>query len=440
MRITRSRLVILATFVAFLIATVARGTGPFRWDASHYWAATQAMVGSLPAVPDGYWELRGVFTPFIYGPAAALTRLVGDQYAAWAVLLQNSLVLAAAATFLVPAIVRIWRPVSTFMLVFGAALTWMVTSGFAAYPLVDLYPALGILGMLLLVRSDRWWLLGAAGVLAGVVMNIRPAYLIVVLLIVVVVVIWKRAAGLLLPAGVAIALVPQVVMNAVQSGTWSPLPAGSDDLIALQSSYASYVVRYDTMIDDESARQFFCSPEMAHLVGDSTPQSAGELALTLIQTLPTSLWFSLQKVATSLSWHASTPYSAAVRPVDIAYGIGITAVAVVGIAALFFVATRRIGRTRDGLGIAMVAAITAGTTLTLVSSATETRFALMLVLLGVVGVTVMAGARLAEIWGSGRWWLGAAAVATVIVLFVGATGLAHPAPRGDVTTAICAAV
>ena len=437
MSIARSRLIVVATFLGFVIATAARGTGPFRWDAAHYWAATQAMVGALPAVPDGYWELRGIFTSLIYAPAATLTRVTGDEHAGWSVLLQNSIVLAAAAVFLVPAVVRIWRPVTPLMLVLGAGLLWAVTSGFAAYPLVDLYSALGILGLLILMRSDRRWVLLLAGVLAGVAANIRPGYLVIIVLLALVAVIWKHLSGLFVPAGIAVAMAPQVVMNAIRSGTLSPLPAGSDELVALQAGYASYIVRYDTMISDESARQFYCSPSMATLVGDSPPQSGGELALTLLQNIPNSLGFSFEKIGASLAWHLGVPYSAPVRAIDVAYGIGITAIATVGIVALFFAATRRIDDKRDRFGIAVLAAIVAGASLTLVSSATETRFALILVLIGVIGLTVSVGGRPAELWRTGRWWVVAAVIIAGAALVVGAIGVSHPAPRGDVTTAIC---
>lgn len=437
MKITRPQVFRAATFVAFVLATLARGPGPFKWDAAHYWAATQAMVGALPAVPAGYWELRGIFTPFIYAPAAALTRIVGDQHAGWAVVLQNSIVLAAAGVFLLPAVLRIWRPVTTPLVVIGAILLWVVTSGFAAYPLVDIYPALAIVGLFVLVRSDRRWVLAVAGVLAGIAMNIRPAYLLVIILVVITVVIWKRVLGVLFAAGVAVALLPQIVMNVIRTGSWNPLPTGSDALVTLQAGFAAYVVRYDTMIGDESARQFYCSPEMARLVGDHPPQSAGELAVTLLQTVPTSLLFSFEKVSASLFWHSITPYSAAVRPIDVVFGVSISLVAVLGIVALFFAATRRVDGRRDGFGVTMLAAVITGTALTLVSSATETRFALLLVLLGIVGLTVTAGVPLRETWRTGRWWIAAGVLAATVVLAAGAVGLAHPGPRGDVTTAIC---
>jgi hypothetical protein len=271
-------------------------------------------------------------------------------------------------------------------------------------------------------------------------MNVRPAYLVVVIVAAIVVVVFRRAEGLLLPAGIAVALIPQVVLSGIRSGSWSPLPAGSEGLLALQASYASYVVRYDTRISDENARQFFCSPDMARLVGDSPPQSGGELALALLQNLPTSLGFSFEKVAASLDWHAGIPYSAAVRPIDTAYGIAITGITVIGIIALFFAVTRRVDGRRDGFGIAMLAAVVAGSSVALVSSATETRFALILVLLGVVGITVGAGTRPAELWRSARWWIIAAVAASALVYVVGAIGVQHPAPRGDVTAAICASV
>lgn len=427
-------------FAVFVIATAARGTGPFYWDADHYWRATQAIVGITPDVPAGYWDLRGFWTAFVYAPAAAATRLFGAESAGVAVLIQNSLVFGAVAAFLLPALLAKWQRVTLPMRWVGAALFWAATSGFAAFPLVDVYPVIAVLAVILLLPSQRFWVVLLAGAFAGIAVNLRPAYLVVIALVTIVVVVWRRWIGLWFPAGILAALIPQLVANVSSSGRWSILPGASDGLVALQAGYAAYTVRYDTMINSANARQFFCSPEMARAVGDSPPASGGELALTFLQNMPASIQFALEKVAAALSWQVSIPYAVPARAIDVVFALAITLITVFGITALLFFSFRRTGdpAVRDGFGSAILIAVVLGTALTLVSSATESRFALMLVVLGVLGITLLVGPDFRRNWRQAKWWAIAAAAVTALVLLFAYTGLDNPAPRGDVTPTICA--
>jgi hypothetical protein len=85
-----------------------------------------------------------------------------------------------------------------------------------------------------------------------------------------------------------------------------------------------------------------------------------------------------------------------------------------------------------------VIAVVAGAVLTLVGSAAESRFALILVVLGALGVALLARPRLWRQWRLAMWWILAAVLLTSLTLVFSHTGSDNPAPRGDVTPAVCA--
>ena len=431
-----------AVFSAFVIATLVRGTGIFAYDAYGYWTAAQRVVGSAPASPGGFWELRGVLAGFVYVPAAALSRLIGPAAAGFSVLLQNSLVLAWVAAFLLPRVIRQWGPASSRTRWLGAFLIWLTVGGFARYPLIDIYAAIACVVIVLLLRSRRMMSLAIAGLVGGIAVNLRPAYMVTVLIIAVLAVAWRRWAGLLVPAGIAVGLVPQVVLNLIRYGTWSVSPAGSGGLVALQAGFASYLVRYDTVLGSASPMQSYCSPSMAERIGSPLPSSMDQLASAFLGHFPTAVVFSLEKVSAALHWPMSAPYATPTPGLDALFAALITAITVVGLAALIRLAirVRRPPSSERWFGWAIIAAVVIGAVLTLVSSATETRFALPLVLLGAIGCTTLVGIDLGQAWTRGRNW----AVGTLIILLgvttMGYVGLSHPAPSGAVNVVMCAAL
>ena len=102
-------------------------------------------------------------------------------------------------------------------------------------------------------------------ILAWLAAVLLPTYLIPVILVVLITLLSHKLSGLLTLAGINLALVPQLITNLARAGEWGLLRLGSNGLVALQSSYALYIVRYDTILRSESARVLL-PPDMARLV------------------------------------------------------------------------------------------------------------------------------------------------------------------------------
>lgn len=429
-----------AVFAAVLGATLLGGTGEAVQDAALYWNSTLWWVtgGGVPLLVPGQLEVRGVLTAVVYAPAALVTVVGGDHLAGAAVLGQNALLVAATAAFLVPALVRPWRTVSVRGRWLAGGLTWAVLHGFAPYPLVDLPAAVAVLVAVMLLGRRDPVRLGLAGLALGCAVNLRPASVVAAVLLGVVTVPTLRARSLLVLPGLAAALAPQAVVTAAVSGSVGLTPPLGGALVRLQTGYAAYVVRYDTYRwRPEPPQQFFCSPGAAR-VAEPLPESAGELALAMVRHLPGSAVLALEKVAAALHWPLATPYADSSPGLDALNAAGVTALAVLGCGYLLVAPLRR--RPVDpGLvrATARVVAVGAGTVVVLVGSTPETRFALPLVLLGVVGVVAAAGHPPAAFRTHPRLLVGAL-LAVVGVLALGYAGTAHPAPPGDVTPAVCA--
>ncbi|WP_104527644.1 hypothetical protein [Blastococcus saxobsidens] len=426
-----------------LVAAVLAGTvllqpaAPvFLWDASGYWNGTQSVLRGGSTFEAGYLSLRGVLTSFVYLPAAVLVELTSDSLAGVAVLAQNAALIAVIGVVLLPRLVGLWRPVTTPVVLVSAAGTGVVLRGFAPFPLMDIWvAALLLTAALLLHGRSRWWLV-AAGAAAGAAFNIRPAALLPLLLLAAAVLVARRSSGLWFAAGAVGALVPQFLLNRWRGTAWLPFPEESGALTELQASYAAYIVRYDTVIDDEAGpRLFFCSPGMADALEGRAPTSFSELAVTFLSNFPHALLFSAQKIGAALHWPLSTPYRIDEPGLDGLFALLITTITVVGAAFLL----RHGLRARRGIALEQVAVglVWIGSLATLVTSATETRFAVLLVLVGVAGLASVADRRpdLAR-GGSARRWVGWTLLAMVAVYAVGISGLGHPVP-GIVVLEMC---
>lgn len=419
-------------------AALVRGVGAFVFDARLYWDAASSILTGGPT-SQGYFDLRGVLTAVTFAPSTVITLLIGPSSAGFAVLLQNSVLIGWAAGFLVPAVIRPWRVIGTRARWVGAGLSWLALGGFAPYPLMDLYAALAVTGAAALLSRHSRMSLIAAGVLLGYAINLRPAYVPVVVLLAIVTLFARRWRAGLVAAGLLVGLVPQIVFNYVRYHSRSPFPVSTGSLVALQTGYASFTVRYDTVPwSGPDPRQFFCSPAMATSLG-SLPTTTGELLGVFVRNLPRSALFAVEKVSAALHWPLSIPYLSANPGVDALFAGGITVMTVFGIFYLLGMPTARRAVTDRTLweAWALVVAFTVGTVLTLVGAATEARFALPLVFLGVSGVTCLVDA------GSGclrRHRLSTAGVLLVAVAVIGFgySGLAHPAPPGGADTAVCA--
>jgi hypothetical protein len=437
---SRNEYMMLGVFVA---ATLMLGLGTIAYDAEKYWTASQGLLGTAPMADSVFWNFRGTWTGVVFVPAAALSALLGSQTAQFTILLQNALVLGWFATFLLPKFIAYWKPVSTKTRLVTVFLTWIVTVGFAPYALVDLYPVIATIVALLLLRSDTLVPILFAGVVTGFALNLRPAFLVSAVLLAVVAAVWKRWKGTFFTLGVVLGLLPQLIVNLVLSNVWSLWPPAQSSLVALQAGYASYIVRYDTLMGAAVPQQFFCSPAMANqLFGTVLPASTGELASTFIGNMPNSIIFSLQKIAAALQWPMSNPYTIPAPGADQLFSAAITAITVIGLLALLRLALKTKAKWSSSVwqNWAALGVVTVSSVVTLVGSATESRFALQLVLLGVIGFVTLPTIGLRDLWARGRWWIVASLILVLVVSFFGYKGLSHPAAPGDATQSVCAAL
>ena len=426
-------------FAVFVIATLARGTSVFRYDAVWYWTAARSVVGSVAGAPGGYWDLRGVLTSLVYAPAAAFSAVIGPRDGRFAVLLQNAVVLGWLAAFLLPRIVERSHALPVRGRWICAVLTWIALAGFAPYPIMDIYAVIACFVVVSLLQRGGYIALAAAGIAAGVAINLRPAYLVVLAMIAVVALVWRRVPGLLFIAGAILGVAPQLIFNVIRSGKWSFSPPLASTLVSVQTSSAAYLVRYDTIGGARVPQQSYCSPQMARAIGDHVPTTMRALGSTFLQHVPTASLFSLEKVAASLHWPVSAPFGNPTAGVDAVFAFFVTAVVVVGVGALVVSAVRDHESWTPARWehAAVLLAVLVGTIVTIAGSAMETRFALPLVFLGIMGCTTLSHGPARELWTSGRRWLVTAAVLVVATSVVAHIALSNPAPRGLVDPAVC---
>ena len=424
-------------FGTVLLATALQPTGRFLFDARGYWTAAGALIGSSEPIPEGFWDLRGVSSAVVFVPAQVVTRLLGADIAGFAVLLQNSLLIAAVAAFLAPAILSPWARLGSVSRWVTAGTLAFVARGFAPYPLMDLYAAAAVLLGIYLLYRRSWLPLLGSGLLLGSAFNMRPAYLVPIAIVAIIAIVVLRFRALLVTLGAFLALVPQMAYLAVTHQGFGLTPVASTALIGLQTSYASYTVRYDTALASHLPQQFFCSPTMAHAVSDP-PLTISGLAGTFLTNLPHSAIFGLEKIGASLHWPLSIPYLVPNPGVNALVALIVTSVTVVGTVRLLSLPSDRGPRAARGL----MAALVVGTVSTLVSSATEARFALLVALIGAIGLGLVVEHPFAVRTTprrSNRDILALALIAllTIGLLLVGHLGLSRPAPPGGVTVNTC---
>jgi hypothetical protein len=297
-----------------------------------------------------------------------------------------------------------------------------------------------LLGALLLLGRKSLWLLTAGGLVIAAAVNLRPAYIVPAALagIVWMIFFWRRAHW---PAlGAIIAFAPQVITNMVVMGSWKPWPTLTSKITAIQAQYAGYTIRYDTIayVKSPSPRQFFCSPELASAAGGQFPKSTGELLAFFANSFPESLSFMAQKVAASLSWSLATPYEAPPSGGLSLMAIAVATVSSAGFLALIWHFLRQQAGSRSPV-IPVLLAVWLGSVATLVFATPETRFALPILLIGLIGCVVATSrvTRRIPLTAKAVAWAEGAAVLAILLLWLGTAGLSHPAPPGDVAAATC---
>jgi hypothetical protein len=408
--------------------TVAQGpaTG-YVYDAARYFNGSLALFTDADLAREGDLDFRGILTAVVYAPAALAEHALPGA-GPWAVLAVNALLVAAVGAFLLPAIAG--RRHSLWVC---APLTWLVAARFAPFPLMDLPAAAAFLtGVWLALRQRARWVPGLVGLAAGITFNLRPAYLPALAVLAVLVAVRHRQASWTgrawFAAGGLLASLPQVAFNALRGSAPGPTPPGMAGLAGFQARYASYVVRYDTIEPTTGApQQFYCDPSLSAAVAAHPVDSTGGLLGALLANLPGSALFLAEKVGAALAWSWSTPYSTTATAERYELAVPVVLIVVVGVAAAC--------RTPDTRAIAVLAAAVCAS---LMTSATETRFALPLVLLGVAGCGLL-DAGLLTAGRSRRWFVPAVLAGAAVLVTAGALGVAHPMPPGPAAATACAA-
>lgn len=256
----------MAAFVIFMSLHYAEDIRWFRWDAGDYWSLAEAhRLLHFPA------EIRGYFYPMLLAPARYIFDLRPDWgYLGYRIL--SSAVYAYMLAVALPAFYQrafggrfpFWRRLIVPILVAA------IFPGLVVYPLSDLPAVCLMLGAVLCGlhspgdadRSKaRYGSLLACGILAYGAYNTRTIFLFPVLVMVLAVPLLlyrghttrsRSWAALVFVTGVAIAGVPQSLINLSHGRTWVPEVITTTDgksLFAQQLLWGIVVQRYETTLD-----------------------------------------------------------------------------------------------------------------------------------------------------------------------------------------------
>ena len=418
----------LAAVAVFAGAAAQRPAGVFVYDAHTYWSGSSALFTKASVYAVGELAWRGALSPLVYAPAAAVDRVFPGS-GREAVLVENAAVLAVVGAVVLPLIARALGARGPLVLCTCAALTWFVGERFAPYALMDLPTAAVFLGAVSFASTRSLWGLALAGLGVGMAANLRPAYLAPAAVVLVAVAVLRRAGALPFAGGAVVALLPQVFLNAAHGAGYLPVPARTQALAAIQADVASYTVRYDTIVTGMPPQQYYCDPRMARLVDGHPVGSGGQFAVLVLEHPWRSAGFLAEKLSAALAWSWNTPYGQPAGVENPNAALPLVAATVLGLAAL--VATVR--RARGGYALLVLLSALA-TVVSLLTSATETRFALPVVLFGVCGCAV------AVVHRPSRRGLAAAGVVTAAVLLCAAWGLSAPLPPGQGSAHACATI
>ncbi len=412
----------------------------FVYDAAQYWAASVALVSGGNTAEAGVLQLRGALTAIVYVPPALLSELFGPDSAAWTVLLWNSLMAAALCVGLLPRIAALISPGASAWRVWIAALAGgVIVSGFSRFALLDVWAiALALLGLYAIAVGSRWWHGALAGLALVFATNIRPAYLAPVLIATLVLLIAHPKSALWAIPGALLGLVPQIVFNLAVMDRLSLVPVQTPYLLNVQATYATFATRYDTVLEPgRYPSQFYCDPAYAVLqLDDTKPTSAPGVLISVLSHLPDSIAFLSGKVAASLHWSFSTPYEHSPGPGTSLMTLFIIAVSAGGLVALIWRMVNSWAERKPRIMALAVLGFWVGAVGTLVLSTPETRFAVPLAMIGLIGLLAAVPSPLRLKRPNATTLIAAAvAVAVMVGLFaLGKASLIDPMPPGNVPT------
>lgn len=429
--------VLAAGALVFLLQFIHGPASTFVYDAAQYWAGSLQLIAGGDVSTAGVLNIRGALTPLVYVPPATVAGLLGEGSWVWVVLIWNALLAAVLCTLVLARLAELIVPGQLPSHVWTCALLGgLLLSFFARFALLDVWAlAAAAVSLLLISGRRKWWLYVLGGLFAAVAADLRPSYLLPLILGIGVVLLGRVRAIALVAVGALIGALPQSIYNLAHGGSWVPVPTATSGLIGVQSAQAVYSVRYDTVLDPaRNPQQWYCDPALASLVtSEPTPTSPLTVAGSLFSHIPDSLWLGLKKIGASLQWSWGTPYESS--PGDGTSAIAVVVVLAAALGAVGLLRSALIKTPTGGrLTAAALLAFWLGAAATLVLSTPETRFALPLVAVAVVGVAALvATATTHRRWWTAMLWLLAALVLCALMLWAGARGLAHPLPPGPLT-------
>ncbi|GAA3205466.1 hypothetical protein [Microbacterium terregens] len=438
---------LVAGLVVFALQWVHGPAQAFLYDAVQYWGAPIALLTGGNVSDAGVLQIRGVLSSIVYLPPALATTILGPSTAVWTVLVWNSLLASVICVILLPRIAGLITPGGLVIRIWFSALAGgVVLSGFARYPHLDVWSAgLALAGFLGLASSRRWWTIALSGLSLAVALNLRPSYLAPVAIAAVVLLIARPRLVLWAVPGAAVGLLPQFVFNITTLSSLSLSPVATSYLLQVQSAQAAFAVRYDTVaFADRHPQQWYCDPAYARLLaGDVEPTSPVGVLSSAISHLPHSLWFFSQKAGASLQWSFATPMEHPPGGGTSLMTFVVVGLSAFGVVALIWQAVTLRAQRGPLLNALALVGFWIGALGTLVLSTPETRFALPLVLVGIVGLLTVLPPTLRPT--APRAAIVAALVVAVAlavgVFAIGKAGLAHPLPPGPLTSETqCAAM
>jgi hypothetical protein len=258
--------------IVYAVYLPLSGYGSFYYDGATYLQLSHTFGAS------GHFDLlhyadplRGYAYPLTLRGLQWVGSILGLSIAA-TIRTFNAFVIALLGTVLFPRLAKRLCPrmtVTPWRTLALNALIFLFWRDFLNFPLTDVPAITFICGVLLLVMLQTWWSFTLAGVLGGLALNYRPAYLApLVLLLPFVAFRAIRADGehrlragagsvALLLAGFAIALAPQIAIDDHAFHSVSPFPPATSSLESLQLTGGMRLDKYETTIDPRSAAQVY---------------------------------------------------------------------------------------------------------------------------------------------------------------------------------------
>lgn len=385
-------------FLSFLTVTVATSfqdrAPEMMWDAGSYLSGSMALISRGSIYEAGGLVLRGAWTPVVYSPAAAVNQIFRNgeygEVLYTAVLLQGALLVATISVFLLPTLMQIWFPRNSTSLIVCTLLGYFALKSFAPYSLMDLWAVALVLLAVCLLTRPKFANLFFAGLALGICVNIRPSYLLTVVAVAVASVAYTRFRGLIVLASLIVAQIPQLAVNIFINQRISLFPVDLRNIARQDLDSAIFVIRYDTIAYRPWAQgaQLFCDPTMTRIALNGFPSSPLDFIKFFLTHPVESGWFYIQKLGAVLLWPTSTPYFELNPSPRLFFGVIILLITTLGISSLVLTRTNSsaLNLPRVATIIVIVCALVGFAT-----SHTETRYAVPLVLIGIVGIAGFVG-------------------------------------------------